>query len=135
MKTKKLDYDFNIRSIKETKLKHDRIIKKLKKEYKNELKNILNDVELILEDEILNTFFANNYNYNLHQLNQFKKERKQKHLKSLKSAINNIARNYITFLLKCKNIPASYATAFYCIYYAKINAIMKKELKNLVKNY
>ena len=131
MKTQKLNYDFSIRSIEATKVNHSKRIEKLLKN-KDTLKSMIENLENENEDWMFsNIDSSRNYCY-YDRLNIFRKEKKQKQLKELKSFFNYNTINHIKYLLKSYNMPESYFTAFYCIYYKRINKLMKQNLKSIV---
>lgn len=131
----KLNYDFNIRNIDATKEKHTYQINKLKKVYKDDINEIFNRLEYNLSFELQSSGFNYQHRYENFALNSFRQDKTQRNLKALKSIVNNITRNYITSQLGYYEIPKSYDTAFYCIYYNKINKLMKRELKEYLRNY
>jgi len=126
----KLNYEFSIRDIDATKERHIPRIKKLKQN-----KEVLNKMIEQLEENNLSEIWQSQqfrgYSYAYNQLKQFHINKTQKILKSLKSAINYITYQHITYLLEYYDLPKSYATSFYCIYYTRINRLMKRNIKEM----
>lgn len=132
MKNTKLNYEFSIRSIEDTTNKHIEHINKLKKD-KQILKKILDQLEENNISEIWQNHAFVGYSYAYGIVKRLRVNKTQKDLKALKNPINYVTRAHIEYLLQYYNIPKSYATAFYCIYYNRINKLMKRNLKEMIK--
>jgi len=131
----KLNYDFQLKDFNETQSKHLGQIKRLKEAIKK-----LNS-ESIYGFEVWDNFLENVeyrakntpfFNYNLYEKDSWvNKLSPKRRLRMVKSYINGQTREQIIEELKARNWPESWDTAFYCLYYKKINRIMK----DLAKNY
>ena len=127
----KLNYDFAIRDIEQTKKNHYKRILKLTKD-KMTLVHMIEQLEENNEGEVYNTSFSRNYTYAYDRLTSFREEKKQSDLNTIKVYVNDATISHIRYLLKRNELPKSYFTAFYCIFYARINRLMKRNLKAIV---
>ncbi len=128
----KLNYEFSIRDIEQTRLNHYKRILKMRND-KSTLVSIVTRLEQNNEYETYQTFDSG-YTYASNLMNEFRTNKTQKVLKSLKSYINAGTIQHIKFLLDLHYLPESYFTAFYCIFYTRINKLMKRNLKAII-NY
>jgi len=128
---RKLNYEFSIRDIEQTKEKHYKRITKLKKDV-HLIGDILSELESENEYWLYSCFDHSRWYWD--RLKIFRETKTQKGLKELKNFVNQNTINHIQYLLKSYDIPESYFTAFYCIYYVKINNIMKRNIKSII-NY
>ena len=128
----KLNYDFSVRNIEQTTLNHAKRISKLNYN-KDILKGMIERMEERNEYE-MTIVFSMSYPYSRRLMQEFRQNKTQKALKSLKNYANAETIRHIKYLLGLYNLPVSYYTAFYCIYYARINRLMKRNLKAII-NY
>ena len=131
-----LDLNFKVRDPQATKKTHITRIKKLKEK------------EILFEDILPKVPKGPDYTgeraiwerlqydqWYLHRMYKSKEWQKcnQKVAKELKSRINSATRDEIKFQLTQEQIPESYDTAFYVLYYGKTNNLMKKVLKDTLR--
>jgi len=136
MKKQKLDYTFKLKDLEATKNRHIGRIKRLKQAIKEINKqsvygfgvdwaNFQEKVEYVAKD----TAF---YNYLLLKSDSWVSELSpKKRLRMVKTFINQQTRLMIIRELEARKLPKSWDTAFYILFYKKINSLMK----DLVKNY
>lgn len=132
MKNKKLNYEVKIRDFEATKSKHLGAIQRLKKAIKeNEPVMPFNYMAENVECDIKNSPF---YAYNIISKDGWVARLKpQARLKIIKGLINVSTRKEIVQFLEWNEMPKSWDTAFYCLYYKKINSIMISVAKLFVK--
>lgn len=128
----KLNYDFKVKDFEATQSKHLGRIIKLKKYIKE------NDPTLPFDwmaDNVESDIKKSNfYFYNIYQKDGWVRNLKPKsRLRMIKTLVNNTTRENISKWLEYEPLPASYDTAFYCLYYKKINRIMSSVAKLLYK--
>jgi len=128
MKTK-FNYDFKVKDFEATKDRHLGQIKKIKADKEISLEMMGNYVE----DNIISNLVGEKYIYFEHWFKG--KEMTKTLLRSLKTFVNCAYRGEIKRALEWNEKPISWATAFYCIYYKRINNEMKAITKEIIKNY
>lgn len=130
-----LNYDFRLKNFTETQSKHLGEIKRLKEAIKKLNSESVYGFEVWdnfqenIEYRAKNTPF---FNYNLYRKDSWVNELSPKRrLRMVKSYINGQTREQIIDELKQRGWPKSWDTAFYCLFYKRINRVMK----DLAKNY
>ena len=131
-----LDYNFALKDFETTKSKHLGQIDRLKKAIKKENAGSTYGFDLdwgLFQEQV--EYYAKNsgfYMYNLGRKEGWVNELSPKRrLRMVKSFINGQTREQIGRELESRSWPASWDTALYCLFYKRINRIMK----DLAKNY
>lgn len=126
------DFEFKIRNFAATKQKHQKQIKKLK-----ELVITYDDViRSNVEDFIVTRIMTDGSWWRYYFVPRVKEKDRltQSMLKELKSRVNDAMKYYIRSSLEWNKVPISYFTAFYIAYYKRINALMKRATKQLIRH-
>ena len=126
-----MKYAFKLRDFQATKKRHLVRIRKLEARL---LSRDLNNNYHPLEDwlgeakEIISSKVHNDdyYMYNTQRGGRLTDRTKQSVIKEVKTFVNRYAREWIREWLVDNDLPESWDTAFYCLYYRPINKIMRE---------
>lgn len=116
-----LNYDFKLRNIDKTRENHASQMLKVKSQIK---------FDDILDEWAIENIASNIQNYGYYQYNtridgRWHDKTKQAVIKELKSLVNQYTRAYIQERLDGNGYPKSWDTAFYMVYFDKVNKLMK----------
>jgi len=125
------DLDFKIKNPEATKNKHASQIKKVKQ---SDLK--FDDVFGRYGEDMIISDVANSTQYQYTVKKSLQKDKPSSFdVRQLKHIINWKTRQKIEKALKDESLPKSWDTAFYMANYNKINNMMKKATKELIRDY
>jgi len=126
------DLNYKIKNLEGTRDKHHGRIKKLKE------KSVKYDdiIENRFADDVEDILVSKPWFYRYFKEDIYKKGKlTQSDIRSLKTAVNDATRTAIKGSLEFNDLPPSYDTAFYVANYNKINNMMKKVTKEIIKDY
>lgn len=129
MKKTIFNYDFKLKDFEATKSRHLGQIKKTKAD-----KEITLDIMGYDTQDVIISYLVGDRHYYFDTWFKDKPITKTL-LRSLKCFVNGQYYEQIKRNLKWNEKPESWATAFYCIYYKKINTEMKAITKEIIRSY
>jgi len=123
------DLNFKVKNLQATRDKHASKIKKMKQQ---DVK--YNDIMDRFVDEMILSDVHNSTQYQYRARSDLKKDKvKQMDINAVKQIVNWKTREVITKALEYNDLPKSWDTAFYIDNYKKINDVMKKVTKELIR--
>ena len=128
---KELNLCFGIKSFDCSRAKHESRVKTLKKQgitYRD-------IIDYYFEDNLTSTIISSTQ-FNYYYRDLFAREgRTKSNVRTLKTFVNVKTRELIQQALEYEGVSKYYDTAFYCMYYTRINALMKRVLRELLTAY
>lgn len=123
----KYNYDFKVRDLRATKSKHRVQIQKSKNVPYSEI------IDYYAEDNISSDILGSTQWHFRYM--QSKNKLNKTLVKELKSLVNYKTREYIGKALVYRNYPKSWDTAFYVSHKTKVDALMKRVVKELMRHF
>lgn len=127
---KKLNYDFKLKDYEATKARHIVQIRKVRTQANWDKiidSNWMEEIEGMIKNGLRSTWWEYNIVKEDGRLHDYRNH--QSKLREVKTAINGTTRQFIKAQLKWYGLPESWDTAFYILYYKRINAGMKRLAK------
>jgi len=126
------NYEFSVKDYRATKSKHSPQIRRIQ-ESGVKYDNIIDDrfIDDVTQVLVSKPWFYDWFRQRIQKQGYLSKS----DLRELKTAINGATRTAITGSLGFGGFPESWTTAFYIIYYKRINAFMTKMTKEVIRDF
>ena len=126
------NYEFSVKAPQATKKKHSPEIRRMKERYNVKYDDI---IEYRFGYDVMDRISIDpNFSW-LRERIIGKGHLTKTDLREIKKIVNRVTRKAIKEILGINNIPVSYDIAFYMAYYPKVNALMKKIAKEIIRDY
>lgn len=126
------NYEFSVKAPQATKKKHSPEIKRMKERYNVKYDDI---IEYRFGYDVMDRMsMSPNFCWLRERIIE-KGHLTKTDLRKIKKTVNRVTRKTIKDILEIYNIPGSYDIAFYMAYYPKVNALMKKITKEIIRDY